>query len=259
MADEATTRFPFINLEKALPKAKQIFDGDRSGKAMPVATAFELWGYSPKSSGGFQTVGALKYYGLLEDEGASNDRKVKLTEQARHYFLDERDDTRAAMLADFALRPALFRSLWKRDKWCEGVPADTVARSHLKLQRHLNDQSARSALAIFKENIQFAGLTAGVVPADPFEQPADPEPFRKGPEDADDATVQPEIRANSDRFASSPPTPSRDSPVDARVSGDRVIISANVDLKGLRRLKKQINLLEQILMLEDDEDTGWAG
>lgn len=128
---------------------------------MLIPVAFEVWGYSAKSSGAFQTVGALKGYGLLDDEGSNEDRRVMLTERARRYFLDERDDVRTNMLEGFALAPPLFRALWEADGWSKGVPADTVARSHLKLERGLNDQSARSLLSIFKENIQFAGLKAG--------------------------------------------------------------------------------------------------
>lgn len=125
---------------------------------MQVLTAFELWGYSPKSSGGFQTISALKSYGLLDDDGVNSDRKVKLTNEARHYFLDERDEHKNALLAKFALTPPLFKSLWEDDGWKEGIPADTVARSRLKLDRQMNDQSSRSLLSIFKENVQFAGL-----------------------------------------------------------------------------------------------------
>jgi len=156
--DESSSRFPFVNLEKAIARASQLFEADRNSKPMPVPVAFELWGYSPKSSGAFQTIAALKSYGLLVDEGANEDRKVRLTKSARDYFLDERDDARSKLLQWFALQPPLFASLWSRDGWSHGVPADTVARSVLKLERNLSDQSARSALGIFKENLQFAGL-----------------------------------------------------------------------------------------------------
>ena len=168
-SDDPSTRFPFINLEKAVERARLVFDGDRSGKAMPVLTAFDLWGYSPKSSGGFQTIGALRGYGLIDVEGTNADRKVKLTAAAKHYFLDERDDVRFKMLTDFALMPPLFRALWEKDGWSEGIPADTVARSHLKIERHLNDQSARAILSIFKDNIVFAGLRGSAQAPEPIE------------------------------------------------------------------------------------------
>ncbi|RUV02399.1 hypothetical protein EOB36_09730 [Mesorhizobium sp. M6A.T.Cr.TU.017.01.1.1] len=169
MAADTTVRFPFISLEKALGRAGQIYEGDRSGKQMAVSTAFELWGYSPKSSGGFQTISALKAYGLLDDDGANDDRKVRLTNEARKYFLDERDEVRQGMLATFALSPTLFKILWEKDGWSEGLPADPVARSHLKIERHLNDQSARALLSILKDNIQFAGLRGGAATKSPLE------------------------------------------------------------------------------------------
>ncbi len=160
MASESTTRFPFISLEKALGRASELYDGDRSVRWMPVTTAFELWNYSPKSSGGFQTISALKSYGLIDDDGANAERKVKLSGNAKHYFLDERDEERKKRLADFALTPTLFRSLWEKSGWRDGLPADPVARSHLKIERGLNDQSARALLSILKENIQYAGLSS---------------------------------------------------------------------------------------------------
>jgi hypothetical protein len=48
--------------------------------------------------------------------------------------------------------------------------------------------------------------------------------------------------------------PPINAPFEARIAGGRVIISANVDLKGLRMLRKQILLLEQMLTLTDDEE-----
>jgi hypothetical protein len=158
MVADSTTRFPFINLEKALSRASELFNADRAGRPMPVATAFEIWGYSPKSSGAFQTVSALRGYGLIENDGANETRTLKLSSKARHYFLDERDDQRRSLLTTFALSPVLFRSLWEQSGWQLGIPADPIARSHLKIERRLNEQSARSLLSIFRDNIQFAGL-----------------------------------------------------------------------------------------------------
>ncbi|TPJ16728.1 hypothetical protein FJW04_11735 [Mesorhizobium sp. B2-7-3] len=260
MADDASTRFPFISLEKALAKAQQLFDGDRAGKPMPVVTAFELWGYSPKSSGGFQTTGALKQYGLLEDEGSNADRKLKLTGAARRYFLDERDEIRADMIAAFALHPPLFRWLWKKDRWSEGIPADTVARSHLKVERNLNDQSARSLLTIFKENVQFAGLKPSANQDTPLESAAQTEPAHKRSVEAElaKAMVLETATAAVSAHASAAPSPFLSpegvAAIDARIVGGRVIINANVDLKGLRKLRRQIAMFEQMLSMDDEDD-----
>jgi len=156
---EAHQRFPFINLAKAIERAKQIYEGDQRGNEMPVPTAFAVFGYSEKSSGGFQTISALKSYGLLEDFGANESRKVKLSKAGLDYFRDEREDHRATKLKAFALSPLLFKALY--DHWGAQVPSDAVARSHLKIERGLNEQSARTVLGIYKDNLVYADLKGG--------------------------------------------------------------------------------------------------
>ena len=156
VAKPITTRFPFINLSKAVERAKLIFDADQRGREIAISGAFEVWGYSGKSSGGFQTIGALKMYGLLKDSGGGDGRKIALTDEALRYFKDEREDERARLLRGFALKPKLIYALF--NDWHGNPPADTVARSHLKTEIGLNDQSARSLLSIYKENLEFADL-----------------------------------------------------------------------------------------------------
>lgn len=157
MAGVEGQRFPFVNLEKAVERAKQIYTGDARGNEMSVPTAFTCWGYSEKSSGGFQTISALKSYGLLIDIGANESRKVKLTKEALNYFRDEREDVRQELLKSFAFPSPLLKALWSL--WGAEPPSDTVARSQLKVDRHLNEQSARTVLGIYKDNLSFAKLT----------------------------------------------------------------------------------------------------
>lgn len=154
-----STRFPFINLEKAIGRAKQLYDADQRGREMPISAAFDVWGYSEKSSGGFQTIAALKMYGILRDSSSGDSRKIALSEAALRYFRDEREEEKKKLARDFALIPKLIHSLWLT--WHASPPADTIARSHLKAERGLNDQGARSILAIYKENLAFAELKAG--------------------------------------------------------------------------------------------------
>lgn len=180
------TRFPFINLEKALQKAQAMFAQDQQGRPMAVPTAYEVWGYSPKSSGGHQTVGALKSYGLLDDVGTLAERKLFLTEACKRYFRDEREGEKVKLLTQFALAPKLINALWQ--DWGASPPADSIARSHLKLDRNLNEQSARSLLGIYKDNLDFADLKGSAIisdepkadPAIVVERPADKEPAKVG-------------------------------------------------------------------------------
>ncbi|WP_316167094.1 MULTISPECIES: hypothetical protein [unclassified Bradyrhizobium] len=154
MADvESGQRFPFINVEKAIGRASELYGADQRGGEMSIAGAFSVWGYSEKSSGGHQTVAALKAYGLLL---APQPGKIQLSKDALAYFRDERDEPRNKLLQGFARKPPMMRSLW--NAWGAQPPADTLARSHLKVDRGLSEQSARALLGIYKENIAFANL-----------------------------------------------------------------------------------------------------
>ena len=165
---EMSQRFPFINLKKALGRAKQLYDADQRGSTMPSPAAFAVWEYSEKSSGGFQTVAALKMYGLLVASVVDGGRQMQLSEKALRYFRDERDEERAKQLREFALEPPMLRALW--GQWGSEIPSDTVARSKLKIERDLSEQSARTLLGIYKDNLSYTGLKGrGKVPAELFE------------------------------------------------------------------------------------------
>ena len=153
--DEAGSRFPFINLKKTLARAKQLYDaaGDQD---VLVSDAFVTWSYSQKSSGGHQTVAALIMYGIVRGFRAKDQRKLILTHKGLRYFRDEREEAIAELRRGFALSPRLIQALW--DKWGSSPPADNIARSHLKIDRELSDQAARSLLGIYKENLVFADL-----------------------------------------------------------------------------------------------------
>ena len=157
MADvEVGQRFPFINLEKAVGRANELYTADQRGGEMSITGAFAVWSYSDKSSGGHQTVAALKAYGLLVSPQPG---KVQLSKEALAYFRDEREEERLKLLQTFATLPPMLRSLW--NDWAAQPPADTLARSHLKVDRGLSEQSARAVLGIYKENIAFANIKGG--------------------------------------------------------------------------------------------------
>lgn len=178
------TRFPFINLTKSLDRARAIYENDKGGKGLKMPVAFAAWGYSDKSSGGFQTVAALKSYGLLDDEGANDDRIVKLTVDAREYFQTEIEEDHNRLQAKFAARPPLMAHLL--DHWDRGTVADPVARTYLKTGIGLNEQSARSALGIYKDNLSLFGSKGSAKATDGNKEVA--------PNDADDGVSHGDAR-----------------------------------------------------------------
>jgi hypothetical protein len=228
---DAAQRFPFIGLERAIERAKQLYDADQRGGEMATSGAFAVWEYSEKSSGGFQTVAALKMYGLLEP---GDGRKLKLSKAALDYFRDEREDRRATLLEGFATRPALIRSLW--NEWGSTPPGDALARSHLKVDRGLSEQSARTLLGIYKDNLTFANLKGGA---------KIPEPSTDMPED--EAMESSNIR--EENIAGGVAARREVSDINVVQKGSRLQISATVDLDGIERLKKMLDAYAEALKL----------
>jgi hypothetical protein len=150
-------RYPFIKLEAALGRAKELFDA-AGEHPVTVPDAFQTWKYSEKSSGGNQTISALKMYGIIDDSGYNEQRRLFFTSNGLRYFRDEREEVLAGLKRGFALSPPLMQTLWT--KWGTSAPADNIARSYLKIDLGMSDQSARSALGIYKENLDFAELKA---------------------------------------------------------------------------------------------------
>lgn len=154
---EATdpVRFPFISLSRAIERAREI---NKNAGPHPIlaSEAKKLWGYTEKASGGFQTTAALKYYGLVLTSGLKDRRQLKLTSDARRYFLDERPEIHEELIKKFALHPVAFAKLW--EQWKSTPPTDPVARSTLKVNFGYAENAAAELLALYKTNLAFAKL-----------------------------------------------------------------------------------------------------
>ena len=167
--------FPAIPLQKALERAEQLYRQERD-HLVPIPSAAKAWGMSPTSSGPLITIGALKQYGLADDEGAGPGRKVRLTHDALRLVLDkvpnsaERQDAlRRAFLA-----PKIFAEMW--DNWKAELPSDQTIINYLVLERRLkqqapfSEQSALELLANYRASLAFAGPQGGPNVSPPVEE-----------------------------------------------------------------------------------------
>jgi hypothetical protein len=152
---------PAIGLEKALAQAQRLWDV--AGKhAAPLESAMKAWGYSPKSSGGLQTIAALKQYGLAEDSGTGWNRQVSLTKLAQELLVygadkDSQEWESRARIA--ALQPKVHARLW--NKYDGSLPDDSVMLPHLKLDLNFSDEAARDMLKRFRATIAYAKVSDG--------------------------------------------------------------------------------------------------
>lgn len=154
-------KYPFIPLEKALDRARQFYEAEGQNSAS-VPVAMQDWGYSPKSSGGLQTIGALVGYGLLEDQGSGSERRLKLSELALRILLDKRPDSkeRDQHKRDAFLSPKIFRELW--EEWGPGaLPSEANMHHMLVFERNFRDKSVHDFLKVFTSNIDYCKMSSG--------------------------------------------------------------------------------------------------
>ncbi len=148
--------YPFISLKEALEKAKK-FAGQYKRHQARVSNAVRVWGYSPKSSGGIQTIAALKAFGLLKVQGSGDDRKVELTALAWRILEANQESTRREAISESALKPSVISEY--RGKWGAERPPDAECLDHLIFERDFNKDSARRFLKIYDDTISYGNLT----------------------------------------------------------------------------------------------------
>lgn len=149
--------FPFVSLRKAVERAEQFATAHKRDAAR-LPTVAPTWGYGAKSSGLLQTAAALKQYGLVEDVGAGEDRKIRLTDLARSIISDTRPGVKQSALQTAARNPKLFAEYI--DRWVPDSPADGHCVSELEHDRGFTPDAAKSFLRAFKLTVAYAGLMA---------------------------------------------------------------------------------------------------
>ncbi len=151
--------YPFISLRRALERAREFYKVQHQHPT-PVAAAVGIWEFKEKSSGGLQTISALKQFGLMsESEEETDARKVQLTESALAILRDEREpspepDTENK---DAALLPKIYSGMWH--KWGNKLPNDATIKLFLTHEKKYNETAVPALIAGYKDTLTFANLT----------------------------------------------------------------------------------------------------
>src|ERR1700748_2267930 len=147
--------YPAIALEKAIQRVRQLYTRDKQ-YAIPVTSLPDIWGYNSLNGPAGLTISALKKFGLVNDEGAKDERRIKVTDSAVYILNHPSSDARAEAIRNAALLPPIHREIW--DEYGTSLPSDANLVWRLTRERGFTESGAKEFIREWRETMEFAGL-----------------------------------------------------------------------------------------------------
>lgn len=152
---------PAFGLQEAIAKARTLYDAEHFNYAN-VATALEHWGYKPKSGMGLRIIAALGHFGLLDEDGTGDARKVKLSPRGKVLLLKHPGDVDwDAAVQTAALAPGIYAKLWEELGGNGQLPSEKSMAYDLEMKWSFNPKAIDSFISDFKGSLEFAKLLGG--------------------------------------------------------------------------------------------------
>ena len=174
--------YPAISLETAVQRAKQLYDKEKRHPA-PVLTVAKHWGYSSLNGAALKTIAGIKKFGLIDEDGANEDRRVSLSRLADDVLMNPVQAKRMEAIRQAALMPAIHREMW--DKYGLDLPSDQSLSWELTRDRGFTDRGAAEFIKSYRATIAYAKLEPAATPETQQLQDDDPD-------DYEDSVRQPE-------------------------------------------------------------------
>jgi hypothetical protein len=148
--------YPFISLKAAIDRLVTLEKYFGRHKA-PAVKAGLAWDMNEKSSQAFQTLAAMKYFGLVDYEGVGDERVASITDDGRNYLRAQQGQVKQEILKRIALKPAQIALYWER--WGADRPPSPVCLDELVLKGKYTESAAKTFLNVYDETIAYAGLS----------------------------------------------------------------------------------------------------
>jgi hypothetical protein len=139
--------YPFVSLREAVKRAEELYAKEELHPA-PTTLVVQHWKYSAKSSGGKQTLAALRSFGLLEGTGT-----VRISDSA--YRIVKNAPDRDQLLRRAALAPPIHTKMW--EKYGSKLPSEENLKWAL-IDEGFNENSVKDFLREYRDTIEFAKL-----------------------------------------------------------------------------------------------------
>ena len=147
--------FPVIGLQAAIERLVE-FEAYYKRSAARPGKIGEAWGIKTKAYAD-RMAAALRYFGLLEYQGAGKDRTIAVSEEGRKYLRAQQEETKKEVIKAAALRPKQIAVFWEH--WLNDRPADAACVDDMVQNHGFSVAGARDFLKVYDATISYAGLT----------------------------------------------------------------------------------------------------
>jgi hypothetical protein len=147
--------YPIVPLETALQRLTEFDAHFKRSPARPEKIG-DAWNIKAKAHAD-RIAAALRYFGLLEYQGAGKVRSVIVSEEGRKYLRAQQEETKREVVKAAALRPKQIAKFW--NAWGADRPADAACLDDLVLKNGFSEAGARDFLKVYDATISFAKLS----------------------------------------------------------------------------------------------------
>jgi hypothetical protein len=241
-------RAPSMSLNEALDRTIKVYDKERLHPAAVDIIASHIGYKSANNGSALSAIASMRYYGLLD---RPKEGFLAVSKDVESFRYAPEEGQRRALLIKFLKQPPLYAELL--EKYASGLPSDANLKYEL-IQRGFIPSAAESALASFKQSVDFAGYYDSLANDGDVESVEEiPYSSISRPEEAlSSSVVAPSARLTPISVMSNIEQDDFDR-IPVRLSGGRrawLLIPAPFFAADKSRLKAQIDLL----LAEDEEN-----
>lgn len=146
--------FPYISLKESLDRLER-FIAHYNKHPARVSNVAAVWGFSPASSSFVRNVASLRMFGLVDDIGSGEDKKIVASALGARIISDKRPGAREEGLRKAFENCDILMHYYRR--WGKPRPPEHECISELTLDSNFTQEAARKFVSVYDESLSFAG------------------------------------------------------------------------------------------------------
>lgn len=145
--------FPYISLREAITRVEQLFKA-YTRHAARIKNLAQVWNFSAGSSSLLRNVAALKSYGLIDETGSGEERKIAISDLGMRMVADKRPGVHEAAMAIAFNNCTILKEY--QHKWGEKRPPDHECISELTLDNGFTEVAAKKFISVYDDSVGYS-------------------------------------------------------------------------------------------------------